>query len=132
MTANTNPQMRFPKTLLAPVGEFLSAQLKKLERTKKKVVKDDPLKNPNREIEKGAPDAEAEEQIGHLRSIATQVQLSRNIVQTRRALARVKIGTYGICEKCGNMIDTDRLMIYPEATLCVSCERKLEKGKATA
>jgi len=57
------------------------------------------------------------------------MQVNRKIVQTRRALTRIKIGKYGICEKCGNLIDTDRLMVMPEATLCVNCERKKEKKK---
>lgn len=124
--------VQFPSSLLSPVGDFLKSQLKKLEWTQKEVVKEDPFSNPSRDAEKAAPDAEAEEQVGHIRSVAVQVQLSRKIVQTRRALARVKIGTYGLCENCGNMIDTDRLMIYPEATLCVTCERKKERRKKSS
>lgn len=128
----TETSVRFPKKLLQPVGEFLSLQLKKLERTQKKVVKEDPFEDLERNTETAAPDAEAEEQVSHLRSVAMQVQLTRKIIQTRRALSRVKIGTYGICDTCGNMIDTDRLMVYPEATLCVNCERKIEKKKANS
>jgi DnaK suppressor protein len=124
-----NPQIKFPRTLLNPVSEFLSSQLKHLERTQKKVAKDDPFNDKNRDPEKAAPDAAAEEQVGHIRTVALQLQLSRRIIQTRRALTRVKMGTYGTCQNCGKMIDTDRLMIYPEATLCVSCERKKEKKK---
>ena len=124
-----NTPTHFPKNLLTPVGNFLSLQIKKLERRKKEVSKEDPFANLNRQSEKAAPDAEAEEQVAHLRSMAVEVQLQRKIIQTRRALARVKIGTYGICENCGNMIDTDRLMIYPEATLCVTCEKRKERKK---
>ena len=54
-------------------------------------------------------------------------ELERKIIQTRKALTRIKIGKYGICEDCGEMIDTDRLMIYPEATLCAKCQKKREK-----
>ena len=54
-------------------------------------------------------------------------QMERGIIQTRKALSRIKIGKYGICEDCGQMIDTDRLMIYPEATLCAKDARKREK-----
>jgi RNA polymerase-binding transcription factor DksA len=38
----------------------------------------------------------------------------------------VKLGKYGICEKCGKMIDTDRLAINPEATTCIDCEKDKE------
>lgn len=120
---------QFPRKLLNPVGDFLKFQLKKLERTRQEVEKEDPFHDLTRVTDNSAPDADAEEQVGHIRSVALQVQIARKIVQTRRALTRVKIGKYGICEKCGQMIDTDRLMVYPEATLCVNCERKREKKK---
>jgi len=34
---------------------------------------------------------------------------------------------FGICEECGTPIPRERLMIVPEATLCVACQRELEK-----
>lgn len=34
---------------------------------------------------------------------------------------------FGMCEECGNPIPAERLLIVPEATLCVPCQRKLEK-----
>jgi DnaK suppressor protein len=74
-----------------------------------------------------SPDTDAAEQFGHARVSAIKEQLDKKMIQTKKALARVKIGKYGICEDCGKMIDTDRLMIYPEATLCVKCETKREK-----
>ncbi|OGC98988.1 hypothetical protein A2W16_00035 [Candidatus Amesbacteria bacterium RBG_16_48_31] len=51
----------------------------------------------------------------------------RSIIQIRKALSMIKVGKYGVCENCGKMIDTDRLMVMPETTLCVECERKREK-----
>lgn len=38
-----------------------------------------------------------------------------------------KEGTFGLCEQCGKRIPKKRLFIVPEATLCVSCQRELEK-----
>ncbi len=38
----------------------------------------------------------------------------------------LRIGRYGICEDCGKMIDTDRLMVYPETTLCAQDAAKRE------
>lgn len=112
--------------LIRPVSSFLSSQLKRLERTKREIAKDDPFKNTDRLTDNAAPDADAEEQFGHARSTAIREQLDWTIIQTRRALARVKLGQYGVCERCGNMINTDRLMIKPEATLCIKCESKKE------
>jgi len=34
---------------------------------------------------------------------------------------------FGLCEECGLPIPKERLMIVPEATFCVSCQRELEK-----
>ena len=34
---------------------------------------------------------------------------------------------FGICEECGTRIPKERLLLVPEATLCVSCQRELEK-----
>jgi len=118
--------IEYPMYLIRPVSSFLSRELKRLERTKREIVKDDPFKNTDRLTDNAAPDADAEEQFGHARSTAIREQLDRTIIQTRRAMARIKIGQYGICEKCGNMINTDRLMAKPEATLCVRCEAKKE------
>lgn len=34
---------------------------------------------------------------------------------------------FGICEECGEPIRQERLLIMPDATLCVPCQRELEK-----
>lgn len=117
----------FPMSLLIPIGNFLSGQLKKLEGNKKKLTEEDPFVNEARTGDNAAPDTEAEEQFGHARTSALKDHLDRKIIQTRKAMTRIRIGKYGICENCGKMIDTDRLMVFPEATLCVDCEKKKEK-----
>lgn len=124
--AVTTP-VTYPVRLLRPVGDFLLTQLKHLEKRKSQLGKDDPFANIDRINDNAAPDADADEQYGHARISAVREQLERKIIQTRRALTMIKIGKYGICEECGEMIDTERLMIYPEATLCVKCESKKEK-----
>lgn len=117
----------YPIKLLKPVSHFLSSQLHNLEQRKKSITEEDPFKNVSRISDNASPDADAEEQFGHARVSAIGEQIDRKIIQTRRALARIKVGSYGICEKCGNMIDTDRLIIKPEATLCINCEKKAER-----
>jgi len=34
---------------------------------------------------------------------------------------------FGLCEECGMRIPKERLLLVPEATLCVTCQRELEK-----
>lgn len=119
--------VRFPKNLLTPVGHFLSAKLSLLKRRKKEIDSEDPFKDTDRLLDNASPDTDAAEQFGHARTSALKEEINRKIIQTRKALSRIKIGKYGICEDCGKMIDTDRLVVYPEATLCASCQKKREK-----
>lgn len=120
----THEEIHFPATVLMPVSSFLQDQLKKLERQKRDLKEEDPFSNESRVDDNAALDTEAEEQFGHARTSAIRSELDKKIIQVRKALTRLKIGKYGICENCGKMIDTDRLMVYPEATRCVSCEKK--------
>jgi DnaK suppressor protein len=39
-----------------------------------------------------------------------------------RALAKIGLGTYGLCERCGKEIPKPRLKALPYAALCVSCK----------
>lgn len=127
VSETTSGIIRFPSRLIRPVGQFLNDRLKELQKRKKDIEKEDPFRNLQRIVDNASPDTEAEEQFGHARTSAIKEQLDKRIIQIRKALSRIKIGKYGICEDCGEMIDTDRLMIYPEATLCAKCQNKREK-----
>ena len=43
------------------------------------------------------------------------------------ALKKIEKGKYGKCEKCKKEIEQKRLMVVPEARLCISCGRKNNK-----
>jgi DnaK suppressor protein len=49
------------------------------------------------------------------------------LTQAERALAKIKNGTYGICESCGQPIGKARLQAFPRATLCVACKQREER-----
>ncbi len=123
---STEGKIAFPASVLWPVAQFLKGRLTLLQRRKKEIEKEDPFKDTDRIIDNASPDTEAAEQFGHARTSAIRQQIQRNIIQTRKALSRIKIGKYGICEDCGQMIDTDRLMAYPETTLCARDAAKRE------
>ena len=38
------------------------------------------------------------------------------------ALEKLDLGTYGICERCGQAIPKERLKAIPWAALCVQCK----------
>ena len=121
----SNP-LQIPAKLLSPIGSFLRLQLKALEKRRASIEKEDPF-DSGRNDNFASPDTSAAEQFGHARIEAVRHELDKKIVQMRKALTRVKVGSYGICEECGTMIDTDRLVIYPEAILCIKCESKKER-----
>ena len=83
----------------------------------------DPFFDDNRTIE-NTFEKDLDEQIGHFDNEIKVKFLSKQIAQFRTALTRMKIGKYGTCEKCGKMIDTDRLAVRPEATNCVKCSKE--------
>jgi len=52
---------------------------------------------------------------------------SRELSQIERALAQLRQGTYGICELCQEKIPIGRLNALPYTTLCIECQREVEK-----
>src|ERR1700726_73044 len=51
---------------------------------------------------------------------------SRELSQIERALARLKQGTYGVCEGCQKKIPVTRLNALPFSTTCIECQREME------
>lgn len=51
---------------------------------------------------------------------------ARELNQIERALARLKQGTYGICEVCTKKIPVTRLNALPYSTTCIDCQREME------
>ena len=43
------------------------------------------------------------------------------------AMEKLKEGSYGICEECGEKIGQGRLKVMPLAKYCVNCQSKIEK-----
>ena len=54
--------------------------------------------------------------------------LDENLRQAQRATSRRAQGAYGVCEDCGEAISPERLEFLPEATRCVTCQAREEKG----
>jgi DnaK suppressor protein len=56
---------------------------------------------------------------------------ARELGQIERALARLRQGKYGVCEggsqNCQKKIRVARLNALPYTTLCINCEREMEK-----
>jgi DnaK suppressor protein len=53
----------------------------------------------------------------------------RLLTQIDDALRRMDAGSYGVCERCGEKIELERLEAIPYTTLCLECKRRDESGR---
>ena len=125
--AKKKQAVSYPEEVLRPVKEHLLSRLFGLEKRRKEISETDPFNDKSGLDDNAAIDADAAEEVGHMEVSALKSTLDRSMIQVRKALSMIKIGRYGVCERCGKMIDTDRLMVMPETTICVECEKKREK-----
>lgn len=118
--------VKFPAKILDPVKKFLRIKEKELEKRRDSLEKADPFTDVDRLSNNAAADADASEQFNHATTVALKREVERKLIQVRKALTRIKIGKYGLCESCGKMIDTDRLIVMPETTICAQCGKEKE------
>src|SRR2546423_147150 len=55
---------------------------------------------------------------------------ARELRQIERAMAKIKTGTYGVCEGCSAKIPVERLNALPYSISCVKCQREMESSSA--
>src|SRR5262245_36227818 len=114
--ARQDALLRLHKTLLARRAEIL-----------KKLQEDlDNLRNFKEDSTGDSADvafeAGSDEMASHLAELD-----SRELGQIERALHRLKQGTYGVCESCSEKIPIGRLNALPYSTLCIECQREMER-----
>jgi len=74
------------------------------------------------DADEGDPDLVEREKV-----MALVKTLERKLDSVKYALRRADDGVYGICERCGNPINPERLEAKPEATLCIDCMAIVER-----
>lgn len=116
--------IKFPLRVLKPVKNYLTQEAEKLKKRKKTLESEDPFNDPDRVNDNAAIDTEAAEGFGHDRVTALKLEIDKTLIRIRKTLTRIKVGKYGVCEKCHKLIDTDRLAIDPTATHCINCENE--------
>lgn len=84
-----------------------------------------------REWLKGEVDVDADEGDPDLaereKNLSLLMALERKLESVNAALRAIEKGKYGICERCGLPIDPARLEVRPDATLCLTCQREVER-----
>lgn len=61
------------------------------------------------------------------KNAALIVVLERRLIDIETALRAIEKGDYGVCTRCGNAIEVERLEVKPDATLCLNCQREVER-----
>lgn len=112
------------------IKNILSQKKRELEVRLKTLTREDPFSDTERLRDNAASDAEASKEVGHERAEALKLEVSQNLAKVKKALSKIGIGKYGICDQCNKAIEEARLKIFPMADLCVSCEKKKESSKA--
>jgi DnaK suppressor protein len=107
----TPEQRREIKTRIEKRMQELRITIAQLEETSKPVSLDQPIGRLSR------MDSMANQAISGQRLTDSK----RTLMRLERALDRIDNDNFGICAECGEDIAAGRLLIMPEATLCVDC-----------
>ncbi|RJQ34007.1 hypothetical protein C4566_02670 [Candidatus Parcubacteria bacterium] len=59
------------------------------------------------------------------KNLSLEKTLEVSLYNVNISLKKIEEGKYGLCEKCGDPIDPERLKAFPSATSCMSCKKKL-------
>jgi len=63
------------------------------------------------------------------RDLALSASATQAVEEIDRALRRMDVGSYGICERCGKKIGVARLEALPFAALCIECKSREERRR---
>ncbi len=81
----------------------------------------------------GKREEEATETLELEKRLALENRVRQEMATVEHALQKIKKGTYGLCDNCGQPIDPERLEALPQANLCMKCKALLSKnGKVTS
>ena len=58
------------------------------------------------------------------RNLARRERAKGKLKRLEAALQRMEEGIYGVCEACGQAIETERLAALPIASLCITCAQQ--------
>lgn len=115
--------LNFPVKTLESIRKILQRQQKEVEKNLKEIEEDDPAKEPAL-AESSEPGTDSYIADIHTKSIVLIDRLKKTGSNIKVALNKIRLGTYGICEKCKKKIEVSRLLIMPTARHCVACSKK--------
>jgi DnaK suppressor protein len=66
---------------------------------------------------------EADEAEEYSKNLGIGKALKERLSNVERALEKMKVGSYGVCENCQNPIEVKILAIDPESKFCKACKK---------
>ena len=120
--------LNFPKETLEFIKRYLLRKQKEVEKNLKEVSEDDPAKSPAL-AESSEPGTDSYIAETHTKTVVLEHQLNNARTSIKTALLKIKNGTYGKCEKCGQAIGIGRLLAMPTAQYCLSCSQEASKKR---
>ena len=80
----------------------------------------------------GKREEEATETLELEKRLALENRIRQELAKVEHALEKIKNGTYGMCDNCGQPISPERLEALPQASLCLNCKALLSKNGKVA
>lgn len=118
----------FPIKTLNTIKRILLRQQKDIEKNIQEFEEEDPVKAPSL-VESSEPGTDSFIADSHTKTLVFVSQLKKTSQNIKKALLRIKRGTYGKCENCGQGIGISRLLAMPNTPYCVSCAQKMAKKR---
>ena len=118
---------KLTKNFITQQQTKLEEEITRLQQQIQKLKADDPFADPDYASDNAAVDTDVREQDYHAINEAQSKELQRRHKEVQNAINKIKKGSYGFCQKCGNDIPMPRLELVPEALYCVKCENEMRK-----
>ena len=111
-----------PEPRETPEHSVLHALKTEYQRIKDEIRHHEALTQDHSETSNDIGD-EASEVFEQTKNLALKRHLEKMLQQIEAAIRRIEAGTYGFCERCGELINPERLQALPSATMCMGCAR---------
>lgn len=118
--------LKFPARTLSLIKRLLLRQQRQIEGNLKEIEQDDPVKVEVL-IESSEPGTDSYIADTHSKAVVLGEQLKATGKKIGIALNKIRLGTYGKCEKCGNQIEMGRLLVMPTAQYCILDSKKVSR-----
>ena len=126
---------KMPPKRTGPLDKFLLGQLAALEEERVTYVRQAASLKAEADLlaaEREPGDVQFDEESGEgdtlaverERDLALSYQAQNAVDEIDLAVAKLKDGTYGVCEQCNGIIPKERLRALPHAALCVAVQER--------